>query len=101
MVYVVSTANLVLGGKQKEAIDFAIKGCKLLKQHCPAISHEVVRNQSGQGNTLHWVSKYESLAAFEEAWEKISRNPEWRAIAPGYPNFFDGPVTRTFMQILE
>ena len=99
MVYVVSNASAAIG-KQKEARELAIKVAEYWKQHFKPISIEVLQNIHGPLNRIHWVAKWDSMAAAEKAIESAAGDSEAQSLGAGYSSCFEGPVERSYYQIL-
>ena len=100
MVYVV-TSGTVIVGKFKEAREWAIKLNQYAKQHRSAISQEVVQNLNGPILQIHFVSKYESMAAFEKEQEAAANDSESLALVDESSKYFGASAVRTFSKVLD
>ena len=88
MIYGVRTAN-IQGGKIGEAFEFAVKMAAYLNEKFPDIGVQVLRNTPGPVYQLHWVARYESLAAFEDIWAQMSADPGYLELYAAGVGLFD------------
>ena len=100
MVYLERSAEIV-GGKGIGAMEFAVKVASYVNDNYPGLNVQVLRNVGGKIAEVHWVSSYESLAAFEEAFAKIGADPGYQEIVTTAEGLFDHStrVTRLYQTV--
>ena len=70
MITLVRTAN-IHDGKAGEAFTWAIKTVNSVNANIEGVNVQVLRNVGGPTFQLHFVSTYESLAAYDEATKRL------------------------------
>ena len=78
MITAVRTAN-IHDGKANEAVAWAIKTATYVSENL-GVNLQVMRNVGGPVFQLHWVSNYESLAAYEAAMARIEADEGYQGL---------------------
>ena len=86
MVYFVRTGSTV-GSKSKEAVEWAFKITDYLKSKHGA-EVELLRNVTGHQNEIIFLSRAESVGAFEKVMEQLESDPDYAKLMPGAQEFF-------------
>lgn len=64
----------------QDAIPWATKVANYLNEHVSGVNIQVLRNICGPRLQVHWVSSYESLAAFEETTKRIETDTGYQQL---------------------
>lgn len=70
-------------GQIGQAIEWAVRIAKYVNENIEGTNLQVVRNIGGPVYEIHWVANYESLAAFEESFQRMEADPGYRDILAG------------------
>ena len=99
MILTVRTTPITQG-KIAEAMDFASKGRTVLREKC-GWQGDVVSNLSGNINQIHWIGRFESLAAFEAWRQDMETNDDYNSLLKESADlglFVTSAVADTFYQ---
>jgi hypothetical protein len=87
MVYLVRSARAQQGLAQA-ALPWAIQIANYVNENYPETHIEVLRNISGPIDQVHWVAKYESLAAMEETKKKLDKDDVYQELTAKFQSIF-------------
>ena len=73
MITTVRSAS-ISPGKIDEGFAFAVEIAHYINENLPGTTVQVLRNIGGKMAQVHWVSTYESLAAYEAYWTKLEND---------------------------
>ena len=79
MITLVRTAN-IHDGKAGEAFTWAIKTVNSVNANIEGVNVQVLRNVGGPTFQLHFVSTYESLAAYDEATKRLEADAGYQEL---------------------
>lgn len=71
----------IAAGKRVEALDWAKRLTKHLRDKYPKQNFRLMEEVLGDHTMLHWMGEYESLAAYEAHLEKIAADQTYQAFA--------------------
>jgi len=79
MITFVRTAT-IHDGKVQDAFAWAVKVANYINEHISGVNVQVVRNIGGPIYQVHWVSNYESLAAFAERMKRVETDAGYQQL---------------------
>lgn len=79
MIYHVNT-TMILPGKEAEAQQIAQKFATHVNATYPRLHIQILRNVNGKSKQIHWLGRFESLAAYEEISQKFSTDARFREL---------------------
>ena len=99
MIYFVRSWKIIPETKT-EAMEWIRRLAKYNNEKWPETPIELLTNNSGALNQLHWVGKFDSLGDFEEARDRFHSDEGVKAIMGERKIYFTGDVN-TFYSIVE
>ena len=87
MIYLMRSAR-AQQGRSQAALPWAFEVADYLNENYPEVTVEVWRNISGPIDQVHWVARYESLAALEETRTKLEKDDTYQKLVGGFQSIF-------------
>jgi hypothetical protein len=87
MVYLVRSAR-AQQGRSQAALPWAFQVATYLNENYPQVNVEVLRNINGPIDQVHWVARYESLAALEEIRNTLAKDDAYQELVGAFQTIF-------------
>ena len=87
MVYLVRSAR-AQQGRSQAALPWAFEVATYLNENYPQVNVKVLRNISGPIDQVHWVARYESLAALEETRNTMAKDETYQKLVGAFQSIF-------------
>ncbi|MEZ4416926.1 MAG: hypothetical protein R3E10_14340 [Gemmatimonadota bacterium] len=67
-------------GQVDKAFEWGVKVARYIDANIEGVSVEVLRSIGGSVFQIHWMSRYQSLAAFEQVWSRLETDSGYRTL---------------------